>query len=59
MIGAPARRAGWVCRCGETLPAASEARMRCAGCGELYELVDTGTISIADQPSCSHADLDL
>lgn len=36
MIGTPARRVGWVCRCGETLPVAAEAR--CAGCGDRYEL---------------------
>jgi len=36
MIGAPARRAAWVCRCGETLPA--EPRARCAGCGDRYAL---------------------
>jgi UDP-2-acetamido-3-amino-2,3-dideoxy-glucuronate N-acetyltransferase len=51
MIGAPARRIGWACRCGETLPASSEPPMRCAACGEAYKLVDTGTISIADQPA--------
>jgi UDP-2-acetamido-3-amino-2,3-dideoxy-glucuronate N-acetyltransferase len=34
MIGAPARRVGWACRCGETLPAGE--RVACAGCGERY-----------------------
>lgn len=36
MIGAPARRAAWVCRCGETLPA--DPRARCASCGDRYAL---------------------
>ena len=34
MIGAPARRVGWACRCGETLPAGE--RVACTGCGERY-----------------------
>lgn len=34
MIGAPARRCGWACRCGETLPAGEHPV--CAGCGEHY-----------------------
>ena len=32
MLGAPARRAGWACRCGETLP----AQLVCAACGDRY-----------------------
>jgi UDP-2-acetamido-3-amino-2,3-dideoxy-glucuronate N-acetyltransferase len=39
MIGAPARRAGWACRCGETLPGGQ--RVQCTGCGERYELSDS------------------
>ncbi len=35
MVGVPARRAGWACECGETLPAS----LRC-GCGLGYRLVD-------------------
>jgi UDP-2-acetamido-3-amino-2,3-dideoxy-glucuronate N-acetyltransferase len=42
MIGAPARRVGWACRCGETLPVARDPEWRCAGCGELYVLADSG-----------------
>ena len=34
MVGAPARRIGWACRCGETLPVG--ARVRCGGCGDDY-----------------------
>jgi UDP-2-acetamido-3-amino-2,3-dideoxy-glucuronate N-acetyltransferase len=42
MVGAPARRIGWVCCCGETLPASIETgapeRVRCSHCGTAYEL---------------------
>ena len=31
-VGVPARRIGWACRCGETLPAA----LACARCGDAY-----------------------
>lgn len=36
MLGVPARRAGWMCRCGERLP--DDGRGRCAACGARYEL---------------------
>jgi UDP-2-acetamido-3-amino-2,3-dideoxy-glucuronate N-acetyltransferase len=32
MIGTPARRTGWACRCGESLPAS----LTCGRCGERY-----------------------
>ncbi len=32
VVGAPARRVGWACRCGETLP----ARLGCPACGDRY-----------------------
>jgi UDP-2-acetamido-3-amino-2,3-dideoxy-glucuronate N-acetyltransferase len=32
VVGAPARRIGWACRCGETLP----PELICARCGEAY-----------------------
>jgi len=32
VVGAPARRVGWACRCGETLP----ALLRCPRCGDAY-----------------------
>jgi len=32
MVGVPARRSGWVCRCGVTLP----ARLECPACGARY-----------------------
>jgi len=36
MVGVPARRVGWMCQCGERLPA-SGARAECAQCGARYE----------------------
>jgi len=41
MLGAPARRAGWACRCGETLPPPLDAgQARCDRCGDEYALSD-------------------
>jgi UDP-2-acetamido-3-amino-2,3-dideoxy-glucuronate N-acetyltransferase len=36
VVGAPAQRRGWACRCGETLPRA----LACARCGDSYAVVD-------------------
>jgi UDP-2-acetamido-3-amino-2,3-dideoxy-glucuronate N-acetyltransferase len=36
MIGVPARRTGWACRCGETLP----AELVCQRCGDYYVETD-------------------
>lgn len=37
LLGVPGRRAGWVCRCGETLPSPQADRsLECAVCGNLY-----------------------
>jgi UDP-2-acetamido-3-amino-2,3-dideoxy-glucuronate N-acetyltransferase len=35
MVGVPARRAGWMCQCGERLPDSGVGR--CAACGTMYE----------------------
>jgi UDP-2-acetamido-3-amino-2,3-dideoxy-glucuronate N-acetyltransferase len=35
MVGVPARRAGWMCQCGERLPDSGVGR--CAACGSVYE----------------------
>ena len=35
VAGVPARRIGWMCACGERLPA--EGELRCAACGARYE----------------------
>ncbi|MGE0799230.1 MAG: acyltransferase [Lautropia sp.] len=36
MAGVPARRIGWMCRCGETLPRSSGGAIRCLQCGAQY-----------------------
>jgi len=36
MTGVPARRRGWACRCGATLPAFSRGRARCRSCGQAF-----------------------
>lgn len=45
MIGVPARRAGWACRCGETLPSGS--RVRCGACGDGYALTNAAAVLVA------------
>lgn len=40
MLGVPARRAGWMCQCGERLGNASGTQT-CASCGARYEITDT------------------
>jgi UDP-2-acetamido-3-amino-2,3-dideoxy-glucuronate N-acetyltransferase len=42
MVGTPARRVGWVCRCGETLP----GNLVCTQCGDVY-LEDHGGLAVA------------
>ena len=40
MVGVPARRIGWVCRCGHTLPKSSPGKgqtLQCQACGNQYE----------------------
>ncbi|MEM8606270.1 MAG: acyltransferase [Myxococcota bacterium] len=37
VLGNPAHRAGWACRCGEILPKSG----KCARCGDRYELTET------------------
>ena len=40
MAGVPARRIGWMCRCGERLPASGEGT--CSACGTAYEKTGEG-----------------
>lgn len=40
MLGVPARRAGWMCQCGERLPDA-KGNCTCATCGARYEISET------------------
>ncbi len=37
MVGVPARRRGWVCRCGTSLPATGDARV-CPACNAAYRV---------------------
>jgi UDP-2-acetamido-3-amino-2,3-dideoxy-glucuronate N-acetyltransferase len=37
LVGVPARRVGWACRCGVKLAAAGAGRWRCAACGNEYQ----------------------
>jgi UDP-2-acetamido-3-amino-2,3-dideoxy-glucuronate N-acetyltransferase len=44
MMGAPARRTGWICRCGEKLG----EDLRCRICGLVYRLTDHGLECVGD-----------
>src|SRR5262245_11227691 len=37
MVGVPAKRIGWVCRCGHTLPKSVGGKMSCKDCGNEYK----------------------
>jgi UDP-2-acetamido-3-amino-2,3-dideoxy-glucuronate N-acetyltransferase len=54
MVGVPARRVGWMCQCGERLPATGAGR--CAACGSVYEPVGDGTIRRLSGPTTSTAE---
>ena len=47
MLGVPARRVGWVCRCGTALPEEGDPRI-CPGCGDRYRTDAQGQL----QPLC-------
>ncbi len=38
VLGNPARRSGWMCRCGTRLPAQDAGRVGCGACGAAYRL---------------------
>ncbi|MCL1797540.1 MAG: N-acetyltransferase [Eggerthellaceae bacterium] len=42
MLGVPAKKCGWVCECGETLPAS----LRCDACGRAYREVEKGLVEV-------------
>ncbi|HLS47716.1 MAG TPA: acyltransferase [Gemmatimonadales bacterium] len=48
MLGVPARRVGWMCRCGERLQVTGGGA-RCAACGTEYR-EEAGRLSIIDPP---------
>ena len=43
--GVPARRLGWICRCGASFPkaAARTRKLRCAACGAVYRMAGRGS----------------
>ncbi len=49
MLGVPARRKGWACRCGEILPSVIGDAV-CGRCGAAYR-IDTDAITPLDRPS--------
>ena len=49
VVGVPARRVGWMCRCGERLRV-DQGRAQCAVCGTAYE-ESAGRLSLIDPPS--------
>lgn len=42
VAGVPARRVGWMCQCGERLPASGEGE--CAACGSTYQRAGEGLV---------------
>lgn len=62
MVGTPARRVGWVCRCGEKLPGGDHAgAATCGRCGAQYRLEGERCVPLdpveADPPSVPLLDL--
>ncbi len=43
MVGVPARRSGWVCKCGEPLPKL-QGDVNCTGCGSAYSLSSSACV---------------
>jgi UDP-2-acetamido-3-amino-2,3-dideoxy-glucuronate N-acetyltransferase len=49
VVGSPARRVGWACRCGETLP----EDLKCMRCGDRFAELDGHIEHLPDDPLCS------
>lgn len=49
VVGVPARRVGWVCRCGEKLAFRAGAAV-CARCGDRYDLLGPDAVGRVDEP---------
>ena len=47
MAGVPARRLGWMCQCGEKLPAS----LRCGACDSSYEATGEGIVPVTAIPA--------
>jgi len=48
MVGVPARRVGWVCRCGVQLPKSSSGNYACAACGNMYQEKSEGLMPVKE-----------
>ena len=48
ILGVPGRQAGWVCRCGVTLPKIERNRARCTACGVEYQLEEKSLKAVDD-----------
>ncbi|MEM1414057.1 MAG: acyltransferase [Myxococcota bacterium] len=48
VVGNPARRIGWACRCGERLPEGAE--VRCPRCGERYRIAGERCTRVPEAP---------
>jgi UDP-2-acetamido-3-amino-2,3-dideoxy-glucuronate N-acetyltransferase len=46
VVGSPARRTGWMCRCGVKLPSPEEGRVSCLACATAYAL-ERGLLRLA------------
>jgi UDP-2-acetamido-3-amino-2,3-dideoxy-glucuronate N-acetyltransferase len=42
MAGVPAKRMGWMCQCGEKLPAFKAGKAKCRACGDTYKKTKAG-----------------
>jgi UDP-2-acetamido-3-amino-2,3-dideoxy-glucuronate N-acetyltransferase len=47
MVGLPARRIGWMCYCGERLPA-MEGQISCIACSRSYQSTSSTCVSLSD-----------
>jgi len=45
MVGVPARRVGWVCKCGVGLDFGDDDRAICPACGSEYQLIDSNLVA--------------
>jgi len=49
VLGVPARRVGWMCRCGMRLPeAGADPRLVCGACGNVYEERDGAVVAVRE-----------
>ncbi|HEX3376206.1 MAG TPA: Gfo/Idh/MocA family oxidoreductase, partial [Candidatus Acidoferrales bacterium] len=56
MVGSPARRIGWMCKCGARLEP-KEGQARCVSCGLNYS-VDSNEIKLAEVPTAASQELE-